>query len=111
MTDEPEYPCAVWYIDDYGQIRYDLDIDEESAARMAVAYDGDGTVLGLQWADGRTIPAGEWRAFAEARRRLRQLEQDRRDNPQPPVPTRRTNDPFRGRPIDIEVTEPGWLGR
>lgn len=111
MSTEPEYPCAVWYIDDYGQISYDLDTDEEAAARLAVAHDGDGTVLGLQWSDGRTVPVAEWRAFADAKRRQRQLEQERRDNPPPPIPMRRAKDPFEGRTIDIEVTEPDWLGR
>lgn len=111
MTARSEYPCAVWYITDWGRVDYDLDTDEESAARMAVAYDGDGTVLGLQWSDGRLVPASEWRAFAEAKRRQRQRDQDRHDNPPPPISTRRAVDPFDGLPISIEVSEPDWLGR
>lgn len=107
---EPVYTYAVWYIDDRGQIDYELAETEEEAAKHAAWADGDGTVLGLQRADGSIVPAAEWRAFAEAKRRMREREQERRDNPPPPVPTRRAKDPFMGRSIDIETAEPDWLG-
>ena len=108
--EEPTYTCAVWYIDDRGQIDYELATDEEDAAKIAAWADGDGTALGLQRADGTTVPAAQWRALAEAKRRQRQAEQDRRDNPPPPIPVRLAQDPFRGREIEIEVGEPDWLG-
>jgi hypothetical protein len=106
---EPTYTYAVWYLDDYGQIRYELAEDEDEAARYGAWADGDGTALGLQRADGSTVQAAEWTALAEAKRKLRQAEQDRRDN-EPPPATRRAHDPFKGYALDIEVTEPDWLG-
>lgn len=110
MTEEPTYTCAVWYLDDHGQINYDLFPDEADAANCAVGYDGNGTVLGLQWADGQTVPARQWPAFAYAKRREAERWQQRRDNPPPPTPTRLTRDPFTARAIAIETTEPDWLG-
>lgn len=108
---DDRYTCAVWYLDDHSQINYELFGAEKEAARVAVYYDGDGTVLGLQLADGSTIPRNQWRMFADAKRRWLQAAQDRRDNPPPPTPTRPSQDPFEGCRIDIELSEPEWLGR
>lgn len=110
MGTEPTYTCAVWYLDDYGQIDYELAETEDEAAKFAAWADGDGTALGLQRVDGTTLPAADWRAFADAKRRQREAEQERRDNPPPPIPTRRSADPFKGYALDIETTEPEWLG-
>jgi hypothetical protein len=107
---EPAYTCAVWYIDDHGQIDYELAQNESEAARLAAWADGDGTALGLQRADGSTLPAATWQEFADEKRRQREAERERWENPPPPVPIRRALDPFRGRELDIEVTEPDWLG-
>jgi hypothetical protein len=104
------YTCAAWYTDDYGQATYELAQTEEQAAQAAAWADGYWEVLGLQWASGETVPADQWQAFSEAKRRLRQAEQNRRANPAPPPPTRRTYDPFRGHDINIETAEPDWLG-
>jgi hypothetical protein len=109
MSDGPNYTFAVWYINDHGQIDYDLAETEEEAARFAAWADGDGTALGLQRADGSTVPIAKWPAFSDAKRRERERWQEQRNNP-PPIPTRRAHDPFMGREIDIETAEPNWLG-
>jgi hypothetical protein len=107
---EPTYTCAVWYLDEYGQIDYELCENELGAAYDAAIYDGDGTVLGLQRADGSTVPAGVWLELEEAKHKLRELKEQRRRNQPPPPETRRAKDPFKGYTLDIEVEEPDWLG-
>jgi hypothetical protein len=107
---EPDYHYAAWYIDDRGQIDYELAETEEEAAKLAAWADGDGAALGLQCADGTLVPAAQWRGFAEAKRHLLELDQQRRDDPPPSIPTRQAKDPFTGRAIHIETAEPDWLG-
>ena len=109
MTDRT-YAFAAWYIDDHGQIDYELAETEDEAANYAAWADGDGTALGLQRADGTTVPIDEWPEFAEAKRRQREYEKQLRDNPPAPAPTRRARDPFRGVELEIETAEPEWLG-
>jgi hypothetical protein len=110
MADESVYTCAVWYLNDHGQIDYELFKTEDEAARIAASLDGDGTVLGLQYPGGRTVRREEWHAFASEKEREEQRWRDLRENPPPPIPTRPAVDPFKGRPIDIETAEPDWLG-
>jgi hypothetical protein len=107
---EPTYTCAVWYLNDHGQIDYDVFSDEASAANCAVGYDGDGTVLGIQWADGTSQRRGQWQAFQDAKQRERERWEQERNDPRPEPETRRTYDPFKGNAIDIETSEPEWLG-
>lgn len=82
--DEPTYTCAAWYIDDYGAANYELAETEQEAAEYAAWADGDGTALGLQRADGTTVPAAKWQAFAEEKRKLLQADQDRRNTQRRP---------------------------
>lgn len=110
MSDDPVYNFAAWYVDDYGQVDYELAETEEEAAKFAAWASGDGTALGLQRSDGSTVRAADWPAYTEAVRQLRQAEQDRRGNT-PPIPRRRALDPFDGRVVFIETAEPDWLGR
>lgn len=112
MNAEP-MECAIWFLDGR-RVDYALEDSEADAADYAVAMeDGDypTTLIGVQFADGRLVRAEDWRALADARRRRRQREQERRDNPPPPIPTRRGFDPFDGKPIDIELDSPRWVGR
>jgi hypothetical protein len=106
---KPTYTCAVWYLDDHGYLNYDLFESEDSAANCAVEYDGDGTVLGIQWSDGTAIPRGQWQAFTDAKHRERERWEQERNNQRPRV-TRLVSDPFKGSVIAIEVDEPEWLG-
>lgn len=102
--------CALWYYR-YGP-DYDLQDSEAEAARWAVVLeDGDepALILGVQFADGRTIPADQWEALAEARTQARQEEANR---PLPtPIPTHTMRDPFRGEEVEVEDDSPSWVGR
>lgn len=104
---------ALWYLR-YGQPDYDLCDTEEEAARYGayMAEDGGGSVLGAQFPDGRVIARDDWAAYALAVRQQeeewRQQAAERRAAP-PPV-MRDARDPFEGKPLQIEVSEPAWLG-
>lgn len=111
MSDEPIETFAAWFINDHGQVDYELAETEIEAAKYAAWADGDGRALGLQRADGSTVRVADWPVYTEVVRGMRQAEQDRRDNPPPPIPRRRAVDPFEGRVIHIETAEPDWLGR
>jgi hypothetical protein len=116
MDDQPAKPfaedsVAVWFLR-YNRPDYDLMDDEDSAARLAVAIEeeGNGSILGVQFADGRTHKADQWRALHDARRRSQEFWKERQANPPAPRPTRKARDPFMGKDLDIEISEPGWLG-
>ena len=111
MTNAEVYTCAVWFIDDFGRTDYELFESSEVAARSAVAYEYNGTVLGLQNADGSTVAADDWPEFADEMRRWRDAEQGRHENQPPPPRTRPARDPFRGNNVEIEEAEPGRLGQ
>lgn len=106
------YTCAIWDIDEYGDVDYQLcETEQEAAAAGAwVEVYGDGSVLGLQCADGTAVPYDQWEALAAAVRKLREDEAARRRNASPPAQTRKVRDPFRSAEVDVEVTEPAWLG-
>ena len=107
-----EQPCALWYDRGYGRIDYDLEDGEAEAARWAVVLedsDEPAAILGVQFADGRTIPATHWGALAEAREQARQEEANR--PVPPPIPTHTMRDPFRGDEVEVEDESPAWVGR
>jgi hypothetical protein len=113
MSEWRDLPVAIWFRTWDNRIDFDLDDTEQEIAEWAVAQedsDYPSTILGVQFKDGRTITAREWPALAEARRRARQAEQDRRDNPLPPTPKRTVHDPFTGSQVQIEADDPDWLG-
>jgi hypothetical protein len=92
-------------------VDYDLCTDEAEAASTAAALDaGDGIVLGLQWPDG-LLPASQWAAFTEAKERHRERVRQAIENPPERAPFRRALAPFTGEMVDIELSEPTWLGR
>lgn len=108
------YTCAVWYMR-YFRPEYELCADEKEAAEYAVAvFDGgSGSILGVQFADGRTIPVNDWNFFDETMKRL-DAENEARIAAQKavvPPPAREALDPFNGEPLKIELDEPAWLGR
>jgi hypothetical protein len=102
---------AAWFLDSHGHPDYDLCATEEEAATAAAGADvyNDGTPLGLQRADGTLVPAEQWSALAAAIKDLRRVRAERWRTR--PAPTRPSRDPFTGTPINIEVTEPEWLGK
>lgn len=110
MTDE--YTCAVWYMR-YFNAYYELCDTEEEAARYAVFLrdDGGGSVMGVQFADGRTIPRSEWALMDEVEEQMHAEEAAQAAQQPPARPVRTVRDPFQGEPVAVEVDEPAWLGR
>jgi hypothetical protein len=84
---EPPYTCAVWFLDDAGQPRYELCGDEAEAAERAASIETytDGPVNGLQRSDGTTVLASQWTVFHDERARMLQQQrgdQERRGEPE-----------------------------
>ncbi|GLY08318.1 hypothetical protein [Actinoplanes sp. NBRC 101535] len=108
--DEPRKPVAVWYVNNFDNTTYDIFGSEPEAALNAAGLERDGVVLGVQFADGRAVPAGEWPALEDGRRRLREFEAARAAARQVPAEQRVVRDPFRGVQVHVDADEPGWLG-
>ena len=106
-------PCALWYAR-YHSPDYALCDSEEDAARMGVAMmeNGGCAVIGVQFSDGRTIPVDDWPAWdaAEEWRNAAEKEEAERRAREPKPVMRKIRDPFRGWPLEVEPTEPEWLG-
>lgn len=101
--------CAVWYMR-YGASSYALCDDEAEAVGFATALDdsAEGSVMGVQFADGRLIERDEWQALKDY-----QEQQDaamRAAPAMPSSPMRSVRDPFGGQTVDVAVNEPEWLG-
>jgi hypothetical protein len=105
VTDE----VALWYRR-YHSMEYAIWDSEEEAAGIAaaMAVDGGGVPAGVQVQDGRTIPATEWEALWAARERRDRAWQER--PAEKPRPKRKIKAPFDGGQIEIEASEPLWLG-
>jgi len=106
--------CVLWVIRN-GHADYELCDDEAEAANMAAFYECGGSdnvydVLGVQFRDGRTVIAATWPAMADAVRAQRAADQERRDNPPPPLPTKKIRDPFTAELIDADTDAPAWVG-
>jgi hypothetical protein len=112
MSDPTEPTIALWFQFDGNRVDFDLCYDLEEAADTAAFFlsgDSDHTyrILGLQFSDGRTVPASAWDiaatvaayAAAAAERRA-----------QPLRPVRHTWDPFTGTGVAVDSAEPAWLG-
>jgi hypothetical protein len=105
---------ALWYWR-YHQIDYDIWDSEEEAAGIAVGMEdnGDASVAGIQFPDGRLIERNEWSAYAEAMERRDRAESEARKAAAKakPRPMRKIMAPFTGgRQIEIDADEPSWLG-
>lgn len=107
MTDT-EKTCAVWYMR-YGSMKCYLADDEDRAASFGARLEDleEGAVVGVQFQDGRLVQREEWPAYQAAR--------DRSIYPPlpdcaPPPPTRRVQDPFVGRVVEVDADSPQWLG-
>lgn len=109
---DPATACAVWYEQGNG-VDYNIDDSESEAADCAVILEnGDwpADILGVQFSDGRAIPARDWAALTEARERARQREASG-SRWTPPPPTRTVGNPFSGEPVEVDADAPEWLGR
>ena len=99
---------ALWY-KRYHSMEYSIWEGEEEAAGIAAAMaaDGEGVPKGIQFPDGRLIPADEWPAYEAAQRAREQYEAEY----VPEVrPQRKITAPFGGGQISIDDREPAWLG-
>jgi hypothetical protein len=106
---DPAAQVAVWRLH-YGRADYDLCDDEDDAVTVAVALTYDDRILGVQYPDGRTVPAGQWDNYRQALAAYSaRRDQARAEYVRPPM--RRARDPFIGQHVDIEVSEPDWIGR
>lgn len=101
--------CAVWFMR-YGSADYELCDDETEAASYAyhLAESGDGALLGVQFADGRTIAADHWEAPGRYAEEVKRAEAQR---PTPPPPAmRKVRDPFSKQLTEVLARDPSWLG-
>lgn len=106
--------CALWFYRN-GHIDWELHDDEAGALEMAAWYeDGDNDdvvdVLGVQFADGRTIKAAEWAGLPEARQRERERRRRVSEAYREPRPMRKARDPFTGATLMIHESDPPWAG-
>lgn len=97
---------------------YELYGTEEEAAAAAVSMDvyNDGVFgvsMGVQYDDGRAVMREDWGAYRaeEERRKAEDAARAAAYVPSPPKPQRVIRDPFQGFEMDIDATEPAWLGR
>lgn len=103
--------CAVWYMR-YGSVGYELCDDEREAAGFAYELEdsGNGSVTGVQFADGRVVKRDDWQALASYEEELERSASERAANAPPPPPTRNIRDPFYGQSVSADVDDPDWLG-
>lgn len=109
MADER---VAVW-MDHWHSPQVEVCDSEEKAANFAVGVEDNGelTVVGIQFADGRTVPVEQWAAFREARERRRALwkahvEAEAANPPR----VREVVAPFGLGTVEVDPDEPDWLG-
>ena len=101
-----EVACAVWYWR-HNSMRYELCDSEATAVSMAVEITdrGEGSVVGVQFADSRTTRIADWAAYQAA--------WERRLTEPPsviPAPARIVLDPFGGHGVVADVDDPAWVG-
>lgn len=111
---------ALWTIYRYSP-SYEFYDDEAEAAVMAVAMQEDnlgeyGVVMGVQYEDGRALGREDWPAYQAELERRRAEDATRAaaaaSQPRKPAPPQRViKDPFCGYEMDIDINEPGWLGK
>lgn len=109
MTDgDDAATCAVWY-QRYGGTYYELCTDEEQAASYAFWTEerGDGSVHGIQFADGRIIARDCWKALADMEA---EIERVAPRDPLTPTPVRDAIDPFTKERAVVFADDPDWLG-
>jgi hypothetical protein len=100
---------ALWYWR-YHSMDCSIWDSEEEAAGIAAAMedDGGGVPAGVQFQDGRLIPAAEWDALVAAREARDAA--DRAYVPPDPSTRRKIRAPFDGGIIEVGADEPAWLG-
>lgn len=103
---------AVW-MDHWHSPHVQVCDSEEKAADFAALVDdnGESTVVGVQFADGRTVPVEQWTAFREAQERRRAAWKARVEaEATNPPPVRVVVAPFGLGSVELDPDEPDWLG-
>lgn len=103
--------CVVWWVH-YGSAWFRLATDEDDAVRIAygVTNSDEGSLLGVQYADGRAVKDDQWEAYQRY-----QDEQDSAPRPEPAPVARVVGCPFGdghyGK-VEIRADEdlPEWIG-
>ena len=110
---------ALWTINRYVPAYAIYGTEEEAAAaavNLDVYNDGIfGVSMGVQYEDGRAVLREDWLAYRAEEERRRAEDAARAaayaSSPRTPPPPQRTiKDPFQGFEMDIDASEPGWLG-
>lgn len=105
-------PVALWY-SRFMSADYEIYDDEAKAAKEAVSlewYD-QGSPMGIQFPDGRTIKVEDWDAYKEAYADFLARQNAKQNEPVRERETRRIVDPFEGLLVHIDSDEPVWLGK
>jgi hypothetical protein len=111
--DDQMSQCALWYVRHHAP-RFELCGSEEDAVQrgMWVEEHGDGSVLGVQFADRNAVPREEWRAWQEGQRQREQEYQARLEaQVREPRATKEICDPFSGQPLMTDAFTPRWVGK
>lgn len=113
MEQVPGAQVALWYWR-YHTPDFDLFDSEDEAAAVGfyMQEDGQASVAGVQFRDGRTIARDQWPAWAAAEERILRAEREARERAKsgPPRPLRKIRAPFSdGRVIEIDADEPPWI--
>lgn len=101
--------CALWYYR-YHSVYVDLHDSEEDAAQAAVwmEEEGQGSVQGVQFPDGRYIDREDWNAYKTYER---SLHNSYRSDPGPPPAMREVRLPWANESVSILADLPEWVGR
>jgi len=106
-------PVALWYWRHHA-ISFEIYDSERDAAGAAVYMEDyeQGSPIGIQFPDGRTVHLDDWPAYHEEEERRRAQEKaDSAKRAATPRPTRKVLDPFEGRAVTVDDDEPVWLGK
>lgn len=113
-----QYTCALWTVS-HGRAHYQCEYTERQAARTAVAIDedGDASVLGVQFADGRVLKKAEWPEYeAEVQRILARVREEvARAAQRPSLPAPRVTFVPKalwkaGVEVRVDASAPAWVG-
>lgn len=110
MSDDQR--VAVW-MDHYHAPYAEVCDTEQRAADFAAAVEsnGESSVAGVQFPDGRLVHAERWAAFAEARERLLAAQKLRDEEfAANPPPVREVEAPFGLGTAVVSPDDPDWLG-
>jgi hypothetical protein len=94
-------------------MEYELFRREVDAAKYAVCMveNDQGTPVGIQFSDGKTISLGDWLAYGAAAAEFMMARQSMLANPPKKRESRVIRDPFNDQLVKIDSEEPEWIGK